>query len=317
VIAGTRIFGTAQFGGVGGGAGNGTIFSYDTATSNYQTVYLFQGAFTDAATPMAGFTAVNSTLYAATWEGGSANGGAISRLNSDGTGYSMVKSLGGFGNPTPGAGPEGNLIQVGSKLYGTTTRGGAANSGTIFSYDLNTSALNYLYSFGGGTTDGASPHGNLALVGNVLYGITQTGGSANDGVAFRFDTATSNYSVLHSFLGGTADGASPSGGMAAVGSLLYGTAKSGGTAGDGILYSIDPTTSAYNVVYNFTGSPNDGATPASDLTAVGNTLLGTTSDGGANIAGTLFAITVPEPSSLTLAALWCYLIGVVSTRSRT
>jgi uncharacterized repeat protein (TIGR03803 family) len=313
IISGSKIFGTAQF---GGERDAGTVFSYDTVTSSYQTVYHFQDGFTDGATPMTGFTAVNGTLYTATWQGGSSNAGAIVRLNSDGTGYNLVKSLGGFGTPTPGRGPQGDLIQVGSKLYGTTTAGGAFNKGTIFSYDLNSSSLNYLYSFAGGTADGSSPHGNLALVGNALYGITRRGGAANDGIAFSFDTATSSYSVLHNFLGGTTDGDSPSGGMAVVGSLLYGTAESGGTAGDGVLYTIDPTTNAYNVVYNFNGSPTDGAFPSSDLTTVGNTLLGTTLSGGANSGGTLFAITVPEPSSLVLIALGGYLFSIASIRRR-
>ena len=66
-FAGTTLFGTAEF---GGGADNGTIFSYNTANASFQTVYQFAGAFTDAATPMAGFTAVGNTLYAETWEGG-------------------------------------------------------------------------------------------------------------------------------------------------------------------------------------------------------------------------------------------------------
>jgi uncharacterized repeat protein (TIGR03803 family) len=313
-VAGTKVFGTAQFGGTGGGAGNGTIFSYDTSSSAYQNVYQFAGAFNDAATPMAGFTAVNSTLYGITWEGGNKNGGAIYRLNSDGSGYGLVQSLGGLGNPTPGGGPEANMIQVGTKLYGTTTRGGASSQGTIFSYDLNTSAVNYLYSFGGGTVDGAVPHGNLALVGTVLYGIAEQAGSANQGALFSFDTATSNYSVLHNFVGGTGDGASPVGGMVQVGTLLYGTTQSGGTAGDGIIYSLDPVTHDFQIVHNFTGSTSDGAGPASDLTAIGNTLLGTTSNGGTFSAGTLFAIAVPEPSSLMLIGLGALALAVASVR---
>ena len=230
IFAGTTLFGTAQFGGrsVSAGPGNGTIFSYNTAAATFQDVYQFAGWFSDAATPMAGFTAVGSTLYAATWEGGSSNGGTIIRLSSDGTGYGMVSSLGGFGTPQPGSSPEANLIQVGSKLYGTTNSGGAYGEGTIFSLDLSTFAVNYLYSFGAVSKDGSQPHGNLTLDGSVLYGTTIHGGSANDGVLFSFDTDSSKYSPLHSFLGGTADGANPMGGMVLVDSLLYGTASAGG-----------------------------------------------------------------------------------------
>ncbi len=300
-FAGTTLFGTAQFGAQGGGAGNGTVFSYNTLNASFQTVYQFAGAFTDAATPMAGFTAVGNTLYAETWEGGSGNGGAIIRLNSDGTGYSMVKSLGGFGTPQPGSQPEADLIQVGSKLYGTTNAGGAYGNRTIFSLDLNTFALNYLYSFGSVANDGSKPHGNLLLDGSELYGITTDGGSANDGVLFSFNTTSSTNNVLHDF-GGTADGANPMGGLVLVDSLLYGTASAGGSTGDGIVYSFDPATDNLAIVHNFMGTPNDGQNPHSDLTSLGNTIYGTTYGGGTNGAGTLFSIAVPEPSTLVLLA---------------
>ncbi len=140
----------------------------------------------------------------------------------------MLKSMGGFGTPTPGSSPEADLIQVGSKLYGTTNSGGAYGDGTIFSLDLSTSAVNYLYSFGSATNDGSQPHGSLALVGSVLYGITSKGGTASDGVLFSFNTASSTYTLLHDFVGGTADGAAPMGGLLLEDSLLYGTATEGG-----------------------------------------------------------------------------------------
>lgn len=310
VVAGSKLYGMAQFGALGGGAGNGTIFSYNSSNASFQTVYQFNGAFTDAATPMAGFTAVGSSLYAATWEGGSYNGGTIIKMGSSGTGYSMVASLGGFGTPQPGSTPESDLIQVGSKLYGTTDSGGAYDQGTIFSLDLSTSALSYLYSFGAAANDGSQPHGNLALVGGKLYGITSSGGSANDGVLFSYNTASSTYSLLHDFAGGTADGADPTGGLVLVDSLLYGTASSGGGAGDGVVYSFDPVTDNLGIVHSFLGSPSDGQDPQSDLTVLGNTIYGTTYDGGANYAGTAFSIVVPEPGTLPLLgvgsmALFC------------
>ena len=59
----------------------------------------------------------------------------------------MVKSLGGFGTPQPGSQPEADLIQVGSKLYGTTNAGGAYGNGTIFSLDLNTSRAELFVQF--------------------------------------------------------------------------------------------------------------------------------------------------------------------------
>jgi uncharacterized repeat protein (TIGR03803 family) len=302
VVSGTKVIGTAEFGG-SSGAGYGTIFSYDTGGAGYQSVYQFTGPFTDAGTPEAGFTALGSFLYSATWEGGSGNGGSIIRLNSDGTGYAMIASIGATAQG--GRSPEGNLVAVGSKLYGTTNTGGVYGDGTIFSFDPMTSTVTYLYSFGAKAGDGSQPHGNLAVVNNVLYGVTTKGGSATDGTLFSFNTTSSTYSLLHSFTGGTTDGADPLGGMTLVDSMLYGTASSGGSADDGIVYSFDPATTNYSIIHNFTDTTNDGSDPESDLTAFGNTIYGTTNGGGASIAGTLFSITVPEPGSLFALGLMC------------
>ena len=165
--------------------------------------------------------------------------------------------------------------------------------------------MTYLYSFGANAGDGSQPHGNLTLVGNVLYGVTTAGGSASDGTLFSFNTSSSSYSLLRSFAGGTTDGSSPVGGMTLVDSELYGTASSGGSANDGIVYSFDPVTANYAIVHTFTDTSSDGEDPKSDLSSFGNTIYGTTNGGGANVAGTLFSITVPEPNAFAFFAMAC------------
>lgn len=54
--------------------------------------------------------------------------------------------------------------------------------------------------------------------------------------------------------------------------------------------------STYKVLFNFSGK--DGAAPLGDLLAVGNTLYGTTSGGGATGMGTLFSITTAGAESV-------------------
>ncbi len=44
----------------------------------------------------------------------------------------------------------------------------------------------------------------------------------------------------------------------------------------------------------------NGELPFAGLTLLGNTLYGTTAEGGAYGDGTVFALTVPEPSTITL-----------------
>ncbi|HTU26571.1 MAG TPA: choice-of-anchor tandem repeat GloVer-containing protein [Pirellulales bacterium] len=91
-------------------------------------------------------------------------------------------------------------------------------------------------------------------------------------------------STLHSFTGGTSDGASPYGtALTADGSVLYGTTRTGGENGAGVLFSENANGTDYQVVYSFPTSDN----PISTLTVVGTKLFGM-AFGGAD--GMLFSI---------------------------
>lgn len=88
--------------------------------------------------------------------------------------------------------------------------------------------------------------------------------------------------VLHTFAGGTSDGANPAGGLIADGAAnMYGTTPAGGTFGAGTVYMLPSVTGTTDIVlYDFTGG-TDGGTPLSTLVmdASGN-LWGTTEHGG-------------------------------------
>ena len=88
--------------------------------------------------------------------------------------------------------------------------------------------------------------------------------------------------VLHDFGAGANDGTFPipaltpasSMLLTPIGSALYGTTQSGGTYGDGTVYSINDDGSGYEILHSFSGF--DGATPTGGLTLVGSKLYGTT-----------------------------------------
>ncbi len=72
--------------------------------------------------------------------------------------------------------------------------------------------------------------------------------------------------------------------------MLYGMTYEGGTSGNGIIFSLDPTTGKDSVRYNFTGG-NDGGLPASNLVfnPGDNMFYGTTFYGGnSGFLGVLF-----------------------------
>ena len=95
---------------------------------------------------------------------------------------------------------------------------------------------------------------------------------------------------LHSFAGGTTDGAYPYYGNNLVmsGQNLYGIVYEGGTNNDGVIFELNPATGVFTLLHSF-GSGTDGYDPYGGLTLSGTTLYGMTYHGGANSVGTIFS----------------------------
>jgi uncharacterized repeat protein (TIGR03803 family) len=157
-----------------------------------------------------------------------------------------------------------------------------------------------LHSFTNG--DGAIPGAGLILSSNTLYGTASEG---PDGTVFRINTDGSAFTVLHGFTDLSENGYYPKGGLVLSGNALYGTTQNGVSGGAaGTLFAINTDGSGFKVLHRFTApSPgytnsfgnaistnSDGAFPKSTLLLSGNTLYGTTSQGGPGGNGTLFAI---------------------------
>jgi uncharacterized repeat protein (TIGR03803 family) len=231
---------------VGGTGLKGTIFSIDT-TSNpvtFATVYSFTGG--GGAYPYAALvTGSNGLFYGTTINGGSQDKGTIFSFNPT-TSPATVNVLHSFDGTTGGAVPLATLVAgANGVFYGTTTYGGTAAFGTIFSFDPTTSpaTVTVLHSFNG-TTGGAQP--KTALVagpGGIFYGITSEGGGVtNSGTIFSFNPTTTPVTVetVHSFNG--IEGSNPLGALVAgIGDLFYGTTDAGGDTNKGTIYVFDPT----------------------------------------------------------------------------
>jgi uncharacterized repeat protein (TIGR03803 family) len=168
-------------------------------------------------------------------------------------------------------------------------------------------------------TDGSDPAAGLIQDAGNLYGTTVVGGAYGYGTVFKLappakSGGTWTETVLYSFTGGT-DGANPWAGLVqdAQGNL-YGTAYAGGNnlgycddGGCGTVFKLAPPaqsgdTWTVTVLYNFTGSPDDGANPYTGSLvqdAQGN-LYGTTLLGGNTACesgcGTVFTLAPPAQS---------------------
>jgi uncharacterized repeat protein (TIGR03803 family) len=280
-----RLFGETAF---GGSSGRGTIFTINPSGTGYRVVHAFAGGADDGSQPCYGaLRQVGNVLYGTTLRGGPSNLGVIFKINTDGTGYSVIHAFAGSGHDR--SLPYSSPTPAGSILIGMTSRGGTNHLGTIYAMNDDGSGFHVLYSFAQAT--GSRPRGALLIHDGALYGMTPQGGTAGDGAIFRFDLGTGQYVVLHQFQGGSGDGATPDhGALIARGSELFGLTSKGGPANDGVLFRIDTSGANFQVLHSFAPGPKNGIQPEGSLVLRGSTLYGTTSAGGRLNQGVVFKV---------------------------
>src|SRR6185312_13099874 len=202
-ISGSTLYGTASAGGTNF-PGYGTIFKLNTDGTGFSNLYEFaQGV--GGTQPAAGLLLSGSTLYGTTQHTSGGAGGTVFKLGTDGSGFTVIA------NGSDGANPQGGLLLLGDSFYGTTSAGGAHSAGTVFRVGTNGTGFTTLHTFPAAVydpdypgnydtnSDGATPLGNLASSGGVLYGTTQIGGSFGVGTVFRLNTDGTAFTNLYNF----------------------------------------------------------------------------------------------------------------------
>jgi uncharacterized repeat protein (TIGR03803 family) len=266
--------------------------SSPVSASTYKVVYAFKDSHRggDGSLPAAGLLNVRGTLYGTTYGGGAYKKGTVFAVNPAAGDETIVYA---FKGEKHGVQPIADLIKVGAKLYGTTSRGGVSGYGTVFEVPPATAREKVVYPFTGGS-DGATPSAGLINVGGTLYGTVTAGGANNWGAVIAVSPATGAETVVYSFQANQnniGDGLYPYAGLLDVGGTLYGTTFEGGPVNlnDGTVFAVNPATGAETVVYAFTGAA-DGAGPKAGLIDFNGLLYGTTQQGGADNVGTVFAV---------------------------
>jgi uncharacterized repeat protein (TIGR03803 family) len=212
-----------------------------------------------------------------------------------------------------GGKPVGTLvIDPAGNLYGTTLVGGngtcSSGCGTVFELLPPTGGTGawherILYNFlGSKSGDGQAPFGSLfrnasgVLVGTTGDGGTGTACSEGCGTVYELipgATAESPWTetVLHSFAGGTTDGAGPIAGVTYFRGAYYGTTTTGGAGtacsnGCGTVFRLLPPILAQgswreSVVHSFADAATDGSLLYGGIVGdASGSLYGTASGGG-------------------------------------
>ena len=168
-----RLYGTTSTGGAGS---RGTIFAIDLDGTEFTVLHSLSGA--DGGIPYASLIeGRDHALYGTTADGGDTGDGVVFKLNVDGSGYTVLKSL----DMNSGVRPLAPLIQGSSGvLYGTSSFRGNTNvllgAGTVFQLNADGSNFRVLKVFTQ-TGEGNNPHaGLLQGVDGTLYGTAWGGG---------------------------------------------------------------------------------------------------------------------------------------------
>jgi uncharacterized repeat protein (TIGR03803 family) len=242
VPGGDTIYGTTSG---GGSVGLGVLFRVDTNGNNFSVIHNFNFTLTNASQPFGTLLRSGATLYGTSYSGGAGGWGTVYKINTNGTGFTLLKSFStpAGGTNSDGAHPEARLIISGSVLYGTTYEGGTSN-GVIFRVDTNGNNFTNLHSFSITTNifgsnvngDGAHPVSKLVLAG-ALYGTTEFGGDG-PGTIFSVNTDGSNFLPLHLFAttDPVHDGRVPAAGLVLSGATFFGTTEFGGTNSSGTIF---------------------------------------------------------------------------------
>ena len=205
----------------------------------------------------------------------------------------------GFTGGADGGIPESWLIQASDgNFYGTTSQGGANDTGTVFRMNLGVTnivgtvtnfSVTTLYSFTGGD-DGATPIAGLFQGSDSnFYGMTTRGGANDTGTVFQI-TSAGTLTTLHSFTGGS-DGGYPLGGVIqGIDGYFYGTTSQGGANNTGTVFQIT-SAGTFTTLYSFLGGTNGAIPEAGLVQGSDSNFYGTTSIGGSNTYGTVFSIT--------------------------
>lgn len=289
-----KLYGLTESGGING---DGVIFEYDYVNNIYTKKIDLEFATLGNQPATSFLEASNGKLYGLVANGGVSASGAIIEYDPL-TNVAVRKA--DFINAVNGRIPYGRLIEHNGKLYGTTTAGGPNDGGTLFEYDLVTTALNTVIDFNVAASSRSTP---MIASNGKMYGVTAFSGTSSAGEIYEYDFTTSTVSYVVQF--------SDYGIKRGLGELienspgkLLGKCEGGGANTFGGIFEYDFNTSTLVVKASFeTGSA--GGYESFIVGSDGN-LYGLNPYGGTAFTGLLYRF---NPSTSALSNL--YNFGIV------
>jgi uncharacterized repeat protein (TIGR03803 family) len=198
-----------------------------------------------------------------------------------------------FSESNTGFNPGGKFLQASDGLlYGLTSTKGQYNGGSIFSKSSLAGPYPTTVIPFDGVNTGRSPKGSLVQgPSGLIFGMTEFGGTNDQGVIFSYHVVSGQYKKIHDFAG-TATGANPTSSLVyASDGKLYGMTRAGGTSNDGVIFRINTDGTGFTKLVDLDAS--SGTAPLGSLIQHADGILyGMTSTGGSNGLGTIFSLAI-------------------------
>jgi len=230
----------------GGSKNCGVVFQLALSGQTWVETILFTLGGSSGCNPESGLREdASGNLYGTTLTGSEYGYGNVFMLSPTGGTWTQTV-LHSFTGGSDGAYAGRLDLNSAGVLYGVTFSGGLHNDGTVF--ELTQSGGSWsetvIHNFSS-SPDGSDPFG-IRLDANTgfLYGTTEYGGTSNLGTVFRLTESGGVWSetVLHSFSGGSGDGALPEASPAenVDTTEIFGTTTEGGSKNVGTVFSVKP-----------------------------------------------------------------------------
>jgi uncharacterized repeat protein (TIGR03803 family) len=289
LVQGTNgiLYGTAR----SGGAGNdGTVFRINPDGQGFEVLKTFAFA-AQGENPAGVMFGSDGLLYGVTEGGGSAGFGTVFKMNADSSGFSVLRSF--LSTGADGRVPLAPLIEGNDgALYGSTTFGGGAAAGSLFTIEKNGSGYAILHRFTNSTSGSNVTARLLEGADGRLYGTAVFAGPQGGGTVFAINKAGGGFALLHGFSGTGATLRNPRGSLTqGSDGTLYGTTTGGGAAGFGGVFRLQTNGTVFQVLHEFSSTGGDGRAPEGGVTFGSDELLyGVTRFGGGAVNGSIYRL---------------------------
>ncbi len=271
---------------------NGTVFKINPDGSGFTVLKTFAST-AQGENPAGVNVGSDGALYGVTEGGGSAGFGTVFKMNADSSGFSVLHSFVSSG--ADGRVPQAPLTEGSDgALYGSTSFGGGAAAGTLFTIAKNGSGYAILHRFTNSASGSNVTARLLEGTDGRLYGTAVFAGPQGGGTVFTLNKTGGGFTLLHSFSGpGAFSLRNPRGALTqGPDGTLYGTTTAGGASGFGGVFKIQTNGTDFQVLREFSSAGGDGRAPDAGVTLGSDGFLyGVTRFGGGAVNGSIYRLT--------------------------